>query len=83
MAYKTVLARDLKLADKIMLPSDPTLGVSVVKNVTDYEVTLFRPYPETADFSYSGGVICYVGIEEFSIPRNGVEYLLIGRKELK
>lgn len=29
----------------------------------DGTVDLFRPYTHTADFSYTGGVICYVGIE--------------------
>lgn len=33
---------------------------------TDGTVDLFRPYTHTADFSYTGGVICYVGIENIS-----------------
>jgi len=29
----------------------------------DGTVDLFRPYVQTADFSYTGGVICYIGID--------------------
>jgi len=29
----------------------------------DGTVDLFRPYVQTADFSYTSGVICYVGID--------------------
>lgn len=36
---------------------------TVCKVNEDGTVDLFRPYTHTADFSYTGGVICYVGIE--------------------
>lgn len=36
---------------------------TVSKVHADGTVNLFRPYTHTADFSYTGGVICYVGIE--------------------
>jgi hypothetical protein len=79
-----ILARDLRLADTINLSSSQgPWTTSIVKKVTDTEVTLFRPYGTTADFSYTGGVICYVGIEEFSIPRDYHLVTLLDRKELR
>jgi len=36
---------------------------TVCKVNDDGTVDVFRPYTHTADFSYTGGVICYVGIE--------------------
>lgn len=37
---------------------------TVCKVNEDGTVNLFRPYVRTADFSYTGGVICYVGISQ-------------------
>lgn len=44
----------------------------------DGTVDLFRPYVHTADFSYTGGVICYVGINNIS--RVNPERLILIRK---
>lgn len=60
---------ELCVGDVIKLSHDP-FGTAIVKNVTETEVTFFRPYGTTADFTHTGGVICYVGIEEFSLPRS-------------
>lgn len=39
-----------------------------VKKVNEDEtVQLFRPYVHTNDFTYIGGVICYLGFEEFFV----------------
>ena len=62
--------KHLQLGDVVRLYDD-AYADATVKNVTNAVVTLFRPYVVTADFSYSGGVICYVGIEEFSVSRTG------------
>jgi len=79
-----VLASDLRLADTVLLQADAAYACATVKNVTDTEVTLFRPYTQTADFSYAGGVICYIGIEEFKVPRNSANvYTVVARKGLK
>lgn len=40
------------------------MTATVCKVNEDGTVDLFRPYTHTADFSYTGGVICYVGIED-------------------
>lgn len=79
-----VQARNLRLADIVRL-SDDNAGYmdATVKQVKDGEVTFFRPYTATADFSSAGGVICYVGIEEFSRPANSEIYELLRRKVLK
>jgi hypothetical protein len=47
--------------------SDSGYDTATVSQVyEDGTVDLFRPYTHTADFSYTGGVICYVGIENIS-----------------
>lgn len=57
---------------------------SIVKQIKDGQVTLFRPYGVHADFSCTSGVICYVGIEQYSIPVDyHTQYLLFERSELK
>jgi hypothetical protein len=80
----TVKARDLRLADTINLDNVIPWGYAIVKQIKDGEVTLFRPYGTTADFSYTGGVIPYVGIDEFKVSLNSDrEYIVVERKELK
>lgn len=48
-------------------------GFSLVKEIKDKEVTLFRPYGSHADFEYTGGVVCYIGIEEYKLPVDSFE----------
>jgi hypothetical protein len=79
-----IQANELRLADTILasggrMPWD----TCIVSKLTDTEAHLFRPYGTTADFSYTGGVICYIGIEEFAIPRDTREVTLLDRKELR
>jgi hypothetical protein len=75
---------ELRLADTVILDGLAPWRAAIVNKITDTEVTLFRPYGTTAEFSYSGGVICYVGIEEFTIPRqSSVPVEVVARKELK
>lgn len=78
-------ADELRLADTIDIGGMGSNGftTAIVKQVTDTQVTLFRPYGATADFEYTGGVICYVGIEEYQIPRDGTLWHVYSRKELK
>jgi hypothetical protein len=80
-----VSANELRLADTILATSGGRMpwDTCIVSKVTDTEVKLFRPYGTTADFSSSGGVICYIGIEEFTIPRDTREVTLLNRKELR
>jgi hypothetical protein len=76
-------ANELKLADTVILDGLAPWRSAIVKKITESEVHLFRPYGTTADFSYTGGVICYVGIEEFSIPRDARPVEVVARKDLK
>jgi len=88
-----VPAKNLKLADVIRFGANMVGGETpnhafpfsdcTVKQIKDGEITLFRPYVHTADFEYTGGVICTIGIEEITIPANETEYLLLESKTLK
>ena len=96
MEYQTVRrvipvvnTSELQLGDRIMRlldSGDPDLegGVTTVKQIADGKVSLFRPYTHTADFSSTGGVICYVGIEEYNVELDrDLKWLLIQRVTLK
>ena len=77
-------ARDLRLADTVQLFNTGPWGYAIVKQIRDGAVALFRPYGTTADFSCTGGVICYTGIEDIWLPLDSDrEYLVVERKELK
>lgn len=65
MEMKT--AAELKLGDVVELFDGP-YGTATVKQIKDNEVTFFRPYAQAENWSYTGGVLCLVGIEEFSRP---------------
>lgn len=86
MKSKKVKASELHLGD-IVKASDVAYGVSTVKNISQdasgVVVTLFRPYVVTADFSYTGGVICYIGVEEYNITGSMEVDLLERGPELK
>lgn len=81
-------ASELKLADVVIL-NQHAYSYATVKQITKrgtdlVNITLFRPYTQTADFSYTGGVICYIGIEEFTITVPDYEkFIVVERKELK
>lgn len=64
---KQVTAREMQLGDVIEHSPHGVWSTCIVKQITASEVRLFRPYGTTADFEYTGGVICYVGIEEFGL----------------
>jgi hypothetical protein len=79
-----IKAKDLKLADVIStLPGDHPFSTAIVTQVKDGAVKLFRPYALTADFSYTGGVIPYIGTEEYTIFADDKEVDLFSRKDLK
>jgi hypothetical protein len=55
-----------------------------MKQIKDGTVELFRPYGTTADFSCTGGVICYTGIEDITFSLDSArDFLVVERKELK
>lgn len=79
-----IKARDMHLADTVAYEPFGPWHNAIVKQIDANNVTLFRPYGTTADFSYTGGVICYIGIEEYTIPLSSdADYTLLNRKELR
>ena len=53
---------DLKLGDIVKL-SDGAYMCATVQQVTPDEIIMVRPYIHCNDFSYTGGVITYIGQE--------------------
>jgi hypothetical protein len=78
---KMIPANALQLGDTIKA-FDDVFGWAIVIRVSDNDVTLFRPYATTADFSYTGGVIAYIGLEQYSVPRNKAEFFVAYRRAL-
>lgn len=77
-----IKACELRLADTITVTGDGPFTTCIVTNIKDGQVHLFRPYGTTSDFSYTGGVIPYIGIEQYSIPADDFEVTVWLRKEL-
>lgn len=67
---ETVKMTDLNLGDHVRLENMADWNHAIVKQITDDSIHFFRPYGVTADFSYTGGVMCYTGVEEWSAPKN-------------
>lgn len=72
MTHFTCAARDLRLGDKIITAAkpeenpNPYSDCTVIK-IDETGVTVMRPYVHTSDFVYTGGVIGYIGIEQYTI----------------
>ncbi len=87
----TVLTIDLRLADVVSqasmrghLVADRPFSTCTVIQVEEDRVKLFRPYGQTADFSHTGGVIPYIGIEEYWVEKSSsMIWNVYSRKELK
>jgi len=62
---QTLKISDLKLGDVVELYEGP-FATAVVKQIKDGLVWFYRPYGTHADFTCTSGVICYIGLEEFS-----------------
>lgn len=75
-------ASELQLADVVRMDLSPW-GVAIVKQIKDKEVTLFRPYADSADVAYSGGVLCRLGVEEMKLPRDDRLFIVLERKGLQ
>ena len=77
----------LQLADVVSRhPAGSPWGSCVVKKVNTKKghATLFRPYGTTTDFSYTGGVICLIGVEEYDVDYvQDVQWVLHERKTLR
>ena len=55
----------LELGDVVRIRSGAAYSHATVRQVKDGCVTFFRPYVHLGDFSHTGGVTPYVGIEEW------------------
>jgi hypothetical protein len=71
---------ELQLADCVEAFDGP-YGTAIVKKIEDGLITFFRPYGANASFSYTGGVICYMGIEEFTRSVTPRETIRVWRRE--
>lgn len=69
-------------------------GIAVFNTATIENITVehgeqvahvVRPYIHTADFTYTGGVLTYIGLERYSIPVADIErwYEVLQRKALR
>lgn len=85
---KLTKASDLRLGDHVILSGiGSAWNAAIVSHVDAKEVRIWRPYGTTADFSYGNGggsasgsdVICYIGTEEFSVPRDGTFTCVVDR----
>lgn len=78
-----VKASQLHLADVVRSGNSP-FDTAIVKRIRENgDVVLFRPYGATADFSMAGNqVICYVGIEEYTVYPD-TEMELLERRSLR
>lgn len=81
-----ILPKDMNLGDYISLFNmvDSLFSTTIVIQVEEESVTLWRPYGTTADFSHTRGVIPYVGIEIYKVPKSSsVKFVLLRKSELK
>ena len=82
----TIQALDLQLGDRVHHTNwSGPYGDCIVKRLDaqNHMATMWRIYGHTADFAYTDGVICYVGVEQFSQPLNSEEYFLLERVTLR
>jgi len=78
---KTIKTRELQLGDVVSL-YEGAYSTATVKKITEDLITLFRPYVHASDFPNIGGIMCYIGIEEFTIHRNtDQDFVLFFRKK--
>lgn len=66
---ETVKVSELQIGDIVRLgTNDNGYADATVYNIKDGNVHVFRPYVHVSDFITTGGVITYMGHEDFSIP---------------
>ena len=78
---ETIKGANLRIGDVVrqmpINPAEPFTELTVV-NKTEDKVTFYRHYTHLADFTYTGGVIAYVGVGTFDAFTNSpMEYMLI------
>lgn len=84
MPAQQIAIRDLRLADVCQVLDNGPWGSATVTQIKDGVVHFERPYGTTSDFSYTGGVIAYVGCERFTRFLDDDRTILVWeRKDLK
>lgn len=73
--------KDLEIGDVVkLLPvqeNEVNLEMTVINKTTE-KITFFRPYVTLANFIYTGGVIPYIGVNQFDVLLNNpCEYMRI------
>lgn len=61
IAYK-----DLQIGDVVSM-GNWEYSSATVKQIKNNVVHFFRPYVQTSDFEHTGGVTCFVGVEEYTV----------------
>ncbi len=64
---------EVVLGDEVQVVDGPYGWATVVKIDGD-NLHVFRPYVHIGDFSYTGGVLHYIGSETFTLIRSGRSY---------
>lgn len=85
-SHLIVKTSELQLADVVRRVGSRGYAYDycTVRQIKDGVVTLFRPYVHTADFSGTGGVICYIGTEDIELRvDDSSRWYVLQRKELK
>lgn len=77
----TATVAELELGDVVKL-FDGAFGTGIVKQIADGFVTMFRPYGASEDFAYSGGVICYTGVEEYKFSLTDKSEIFVYQRKL-
>lgn len=78
---QTVRYVDLAIGDIIRLPGIEGYKDATVYNIENGYVHVVRPYVHCADFTYTGGVITYLGDEKFSIPADSAAVELLSSQD--
>lgn len=60
---------ELRLGDVIQC-FEGAYGTGTVTQVTETEIVVTRPYIQVSDFSYTGGLIPYTGLETIRMSRD-------------
>lgn len=80
-----VKTSELQLGDTVSSHGMDAWSTAIVVQIKDDLVHLWRPYGTTTDFSYTGGVIPYVGIETYVVEQSDERstWTLYNRQELR
>jgi hypothetical protein len=74
--------KDLQIGDIVSL-GDFAFSHAMVKNRTETEVVMYRPYLARPSFTYTGGVITLTGHETITYISEKDEFELIEKTEVK